>query len=39
MSFNIFLCISHKTNKDLGRGVHIPVMYHVNMHHADMGLT
>ena len=39
MSFNILQCRSHETTRDLGRGACIPVTYHVNMHHANMGVT
>ena len=39
MLFNILPCISRKTTRGLGRGACIPVMYPVNMHHADTGVT
>ena len=37
MLFTILSCMGRKTTRDFGRGACIPVTYHVNMHHADMG--
>ena len=39
MLHNILPCICCKTNKDLGRGARIPVMYHSNLNHADLEVT